>query len=168
MSRNTPRPANILPFTRRMAANSAVTIQGYASLFGVADMAGDVMAPGAFAASLRSGRPVRFLYQHRSDEPLGRITRLSEDARGLAITAELSPASQRAREVAGLIRDGALDGLSIGFRSVRALSRSGGGRIIREAELWEVSVVTFPMLSAARITAITPDPAQHLSLELAQ
>lgn len=61
----------------------------------------------------------------------------------------------RAREVLELMREGALDGLSIGFRTVKARNEAGTGiRRILEADLWEISVVTFPMLAGARVETV--------------
>ena len=96
--------------------------EGYASLFGVPDGAGDVVAPGAFATSLRKrpAREVRMLYQHFAHEPIGVWETIREDGKGLYVRGRLTLDVVRAREVRALIADGALDGLSIGFRTVRA------------------------------------------------
>lgn len=133
------------------------TFSGYASLFGKADLAQDVVEPGAFARSLRQrgAGGVRMLYQHDPAEPLGTWLELREDARGLFVRGQLTPGVGRAREVRELMRSGALDGLSIGFRTVKARKDAGSGlRRILEADLWEISVVTFPMLPGARIHAV--------------
>ncbi|HWA91815.1 MAG TPA: HK97 family phage prohead protease [Rhizomicrobium sp.] len=131
--------------------------EGYASLFGKADGAGDVVAPGAFAASLRK-RPaaqVRMLYQHFAHEPLGVWEAIREDARGLYVRGRLVLDVRRAREVRELIAEGALDGLSIGFRTVRARrDPKSGFRILTEIDLWEISVVTFPLLAGSGVTAV--------------
>lgn len=93
---------------------------GYASVFGVPDLGRDVVMPGAFSASLarRGAAGVRMLWQHDPTEPIGLWLSLAEDHRGLRVEGKLNPAVQRAREVEALIREGALDGLSIGFRVV--------------------------------------------------
>lgn len=131
--------------------------EGYASLFGVADGAGDVVAPGAFAASLRK-RPasqVRMLYQHSAHEPLGVWETIREDARGLYVRGRLTLDVARVRDVRALIADGALDGLSIGFRTVRARrDAKSGHRLLTEIELWEISIVTFPLLKGSAVTGI--------------
>ncbi|KQP88081.1 HK97 family phage prohead protease [Methylobacterium sp. Leaf117] len=131
---------------------------GYASLFGVPDLGRDVVAPGAFAQSLaaRSVAGVRMLWQHDPAEPVGRWLRLREDARGLRVAGQLNLAVQRARELDALLRDGSLDGLSIGFRTLRARPERGGNRRLEAIDLWEISLVTFPLQAGARITA----PAQ--------
>lgn len=131
--------------------------EGYASLFGVADGAGDVVAPGAFARSLRARPPakVRMLYQHFAHEPIGVWEIIREDAKGLFVRGRLSTDVQRGREVMALLRDGALNGLSIGFRTRRAKrDPATGHRILLELELWEISVVTFPLLRNSHVTAV--------------
>lgn len=130
-----------------------VRLTGYASLFGIADLSGDVMQPGAFTASLARRGPegVKFLWQHDPATPLGRWLSIEEDARGLRVTGILLPSVARAREAESLMRAGILDGLSIGFRTVRARSdRRSGQRAVAEVDLWEISLVTFPMLPGAR------------------
>jgi hypothetical protein len=130
---------------------------GYASLFGEVDLGNDVIAPGAFRASLdrRGASGIRMLFQHDPAQPIGVWTSLKEDAHGLRVEGRIATGSARGREVLELMRAGAVDGLSIGFRTVRALGgKSSGVRRIVEADLWEISVVTFPMLPGARIDAV--------------
>jgi len=135
--------------------------EGYASLFGVADGGGDTVAPGAFAASLRrrGAGQVRMLYQHFAHAPIGVWEEIAEDGRGLYVRGRLSGDVEQARDIAALLRDGALNGLSIGFRTLRA--RRGAPSSVRkntrtllEIELWEISVVTFPLLAGSTVTAI--------------
>jgi hypothetical protein len=130
-------------------------IEGYASLFNVEDLNGDVVAPGAFRKALKSraAAEVRMLYQHAPEAPVGRWTSFSEDSRGLWARGELILSSPSARDVYELIAGGAIDGLSIGFKTVRAAAQRRGRRIL-EAELWEVSIVTFPMAPGARIARV--------------
>lgn len=130
---------------------------GYASLFGKVDLSRDAVEPGAFLRSLRRRGPesVRMLFQHDPNQPIGRWMTIREDARGLYVRGRLTPGVARSREVLALMRSGALDGLSIGFRTVRARKDAGTGvRRILEADLWEISVVTFPMLPDARIDRV--------------
>ncbi len=128
---------------------------GYASLFGVPDLGRDVVAPGAFAASLaaRGVAGVRMLWQHDPGEPVGRWLALREDGRGLRVAGQLNLAVQRARELDALLGAGGLDGLSIGFRTVRAQPQRGGLRRLEAIDLWEISLVTFPLQAGARIAA---------------
>ncbi|MCO6409900.1 phage major capsid protein [Hoeflea alexandrii] len=133
------------------------SFSGYASLFGAVDLGRDVIEPGAFAASLkrRGAGDVRMLYQHDPDQPIGRWLSIREDARGLHVEGKLSLGVARAREVHELMKSGALDGLSIGFQTLRARNEAKAGvRRILSADLWEISVVTFPMQPGARVTAV--------------
>ncbi len=131
-------------------------IEGYASLFGVADLGRDVVERGAFRESLagRGAAGIRMLWQHDPAEPVGRWLAIREDARGLVVRGRLNPAVRRAREIAALIGEGALDGLSIGFRVVEAAKGAGGIRRLLRLDLWEISIVTFPMLPGARLGAV--------------
>ena len=124
---------------------------GYASLFNTRDASGDVVMPGAFAQSLARRRArIRLLFQHDPKEPVGIWETMGEDARGLFVAGRLVPGVPRADALRRLIEDGAIDGLSIGFRTVKA-TRSGGQRQLWQIDLFEVSIVTFPMLEDARI-----------------
>jgi uncharacterized protein len=140
---------------------------GYASLFGVPDGAGDVVAPGAFANSLRKRgvSNVRLLYQHFAHEPIGVWESIREDARGLYVRGRLITEIERGRDVRALLDQGAINGLSIGFKTLRAqCDRATGLRTLLEIELWEISVVTFPMLAQSQVTAVgqKSDTARHI------
>lgn len=131
--------------------------EGYASLFNVADLGGDVIMPGAFARSLqKSGAAgIKLLWQHDGKQPIGAWTTLVEDTRGLKARGRLNLAVARAREALALMKQGALDGLSIGFRPVRVTrDRASGLRRIHVLELVEISIVTFPMLPQARVQSV--------------
>ena len=136
----------------------AVLFEGYASLFGEADLNGDIVQRGAFAASLiRTGaRGVRMLFQHDASEPVGVWDEIREDTRGLFVRGRILQTAPRGRAAAGLVKQGAVDGLSIGFRTRRFSPRSVEGRILLEIDLWEVSIVTFPMLPQARLRTLKP------------
>ena len=131
--------------------------EGYASLFWVADLGKDVVMPGAFSNSLarRGAAGLRMLWQHDPAEPIGRWIAAEEDARGLRVRGKLNLAVERAREIHALMREGAIDGLSIGFRVERARAERGTGlRRLERLDLWEISVVTFPMLPGARVSQV--------------
>ena len=136
-------------------------ISGYASVFGVRDQGGDVVLPGAYAASLKrlaaSGGKVRMLWQHDQTQPIGVWDEVVEDAHGLRVKGRLLTEVERGREAAALMAAGAVDGLSIGYRTIRAEKLPEGGRKLIELELWEVSLVTFPMLPVARVAAKSQD-----------
>src|SRR5271154_3946830 len=116
------RPLARKPTPAGLTALGPDEFEGYASLFHVADGVGDIVAPGAFAASLRRRGPaeVRMLYQHFAHAPIGVWTEIAEDPRGLYVRGRLTLEVERARDVRALLSEGALNGLSIGFRTVRA------------------------------------------------
>ena len=130
---------------------AGLVIQGYASLWGVADLNGDVVARGAFTDSLkRTGvGGVRMLHQHESRAVIGVWDEIVEDEHGLFVRGQIADWSAEARYARALSRAGALDGLSIGFQAAKA-RRDGRLRVLSGVELWEVSLVTFPMLPGAR------------------
>ena len=134
-------------------------ISGYASLWGVADLNRDVVVRGAFAASLaRSGAAgVRMLHQHEGRALVGLWDEMVEDEQGLFVRGRILDWSAEARFAGALARAGAMDGLSIGFRAVRA-RRAGALRVLVEVDLWEVSLVTFPMVPGARFRPVVPAP----------
>jgi HK97 family phage prohead protease len=139
----------------RVAADG--TFSGYASVFGVEDLSHDIVEAGAFLASLqrRGANGVKMLYQHDPAEPIGRWTEIRETKKGLFVTGKLSLSLSRGREVLDMMREGIVDGLSIGFRTVKGRTdRKSGIRRLSELDLWEISVVTFPMQPDARITAV--------------
>lgn len=130
---------------------------GYASLFGEPGLGKDVIERGAFSRSLqaRGVAGIRMLFQHDPASPLGHWVTLKEDARGLYVEGQFAPGVSKADEVRRLMKARALDGLSIGFQTVRSKRDARTGiRYILEADLWEISVVTFPMLPSARVSEV--------------
>ncbi len=142
-------------------------VEGYASLFGEIDQARDMVMPGAFTATLRSRglRRIPMLFQHDPAEPVGVWLEIFEDTRGLYARGRLIPEVMRARELLALVQAGAADGLSIGFRTVKArIDPRTRIRKIDAVDLWEISIVTFPLLPGARVRAVkrrhaSPPPA---------
>ena len=145
-----------LPLDMKAAASGIV--QGYASLFGELDNGGDVVMPGAYAKSLAAlageGRSVKMLWQHDPSQPIGVWDEIREDAKGLYVKGRILTEVEKGREVAALLSAGAIDGMSIGYRTVKAGRGAKGERLLQELELWEVSIVTFPMLPTARVDAV--------------
>lgn len=131
---------------------------GHASLFDVLDLSGDVVRRGAFAGTLlrRGAEGVRMLFQHEVAEPVGVWEELREDARGLYVRGRIVAEGARGRLAARLVAERAVDGLSIGFRVVRARPGLAGARELLEIDLWEVSIVTFPLLPGARLSVLGP------------
>ncbi|WP_296761844.1 HK97 family phage prohead protease [Sediminimonas sp.] len=144
-------------FDKDLTVSDTAGIAGYASLFGAPDQGGDVVAPGAYGASLKrlagDGRRVKMLWQHDPTQPIGIWDEVREDARGLYVRGRILDSVEKGREAAALIAAGAIEGLSIGYRTLRAARGDDGRRLLKELELWEVSLVTFPMLSSARVAA---------------
>ena len=138
-------------------------IEGYASLFGQPDQSGDIVQKGAYAESIReiveTGGRVKMLWQHDPAQPIGVWDEVREDARGLWVRGRILDITQKGREAAALIAAGAIDGLSIGYRTRKAAKDDKGHRLLTELELWEVSLVTFPMLPSARVSAKGEAPA---------
>lgn len=127
---------------------------GYASLFDQVDLGQDSVAPGAFRKSLiaRGASGVRMLFQHDPSHVLGVWLNLKEDAVGLHVRGRLTGGVSKADEVRALLETGALDGLSIGFKTIKSRKNTKSGvRVLTEIDLWEISVVTFPMLPEARV-----------------
>lgn len=134
-----------------------IRFAGYAALFGVRDRGGDVIRPGAFAGV--GSRAVPLLWQHDPARRIGTVETLAEDARGLRIVARIEGEGATAREVAAMLREGAVDGLSFGYRvkAARVGVPGRGGkatRVLEALDLVEVSVVTQPMQPGARVVAV--------------
>lgn len=146
-------------------------IEGYASLFGRRDQGGDVVQKGAYAVSLKAlaaaGRRVKMLWQHDPARPIGVWEEVREDATGLYVKGRILDEVVQGREAAALLAAGAIDGLSIGYRTLRAERDGKGNRVLSELELWEVSLVTFPMLPEARVSAKGDEPEGETWRQLA-
>jgi HK97 family phage prohead protease len=146
----------------RLALADDGGVEGYASLFGEVDAARDMVMPGAFTQTLkqRGLRKIPMLFQHDPSEPVGVWLELREDFRGLKARGRLIPDVARARELLALMRAGAVDGLSIGYRTVRGqIDPKSRVRRLYQVDLWEISVVLFPLLNGARVSAVkAPQP----------
>ncbi|MEO1639744.1 MAG: HK97 family phage prohead protease [Pseudomonadota bacterium] len=150
-----------------VTVTDGTVISGYASVFGAPDQSGDLVEKGAYAASLAQGRGVKMLWQHDPAQPIGVWEEVREDDKGLWVKGRLLTDVARGREAASLIAAKAIDGLSIGYRTVKARKDDKGRRHLSEVELWEVSLVTFPMLPEARVGAKGDDPAMAALREMA-
>lgn len=133
-------------------------VEGYASLFGEADQGGDVVMAGAYSQSLRAmkadGRKVKMLWQHDPSHPIGVWDEVQEDSKGLWVKGRILSEVEKGREAIALIGNKSIDGLSIGYKTKQSDRDSKGNRRLLEVELWEVSLVTFPMLQSAKIMAM--------------
>ncbi len=128
-------------------------IEGLAAGYGNVDAGGDIVMPGALARSLTTRKSVPMLMYHDQTRPAGVWTDFAESPGGLIIKGQISMSSQIGREAYGLVRDGAIGGLSIGYRTVRE-QLVGKTRQLLELALYEVSLVTIPMNERAVITAV--------------
>ncbi len=128
--------------------------EGYASTFGNIDNGMDIVARGAFQKSL-GNRKVRMLWQHDMTQPIGVWDSIEETERGLYVKGRISKEVQKGREAMALMRMGALDSMSIGFVTKQA-SQEGNGSVRRldEVDLYEISLVTFPMNEKATVTDV--------------
>lgn len=134
-----------------IAATDEGVIEGFASIFGTADLGRDVVHKGAFAGARP---PVPMLASHDPADVVGVWESLEETAEGLKVKGRLLvDAVARAREVLAMVKAGAMRGLSIGYVATKATKRQGGGRDLRAVDLKEISVVAVPMHPDARITA---------------
>ena len=134
------------------------TFEGYASIFDIEDLGGDVVHRGAFTKTLAErGNKVRLLWQHNPDEPLGKIMLLREDEKGLFVRAAISDTA-RGRDALALLKDGAIEAMSIGYDAVDFdFDQNEEGeprRNLRAVRLWEISLVSFPMQEMAEVTAL--------------
>lgn len=134
--------------------------EGYGSVFGVKDSYSDIVVPGAFQASLnewreKGGLPA-MLWQHQISEPVGVYTEMREDDTGLYVKGRLliedDPLSKRAH---AHLKAGSLSGLSIGYiLKDWEYDRNKGAFLLKEIDLWEVSLVTFPSNDEARVSDV--------------
>lgn len=144
------------------------TIAGYAAVFNsetdIGGMFREQIAPGAFKSSLSAD--VRALFDHDTSHVLGRTKagtlRMSEDAHGLAVEIDL-PDTQTGRDLRESMARGDIDGMSFGFRVTKQEWDESGEtplRTIREVELFEVSVVTFPAYADTEVALRSLDEAR--------
>jgi HK97 family phage prohead protease len=133
--------------------------EGYASVFNNTDLGNDVIKNGAFLKSIKKRGPknVKLLYQHKSDMPIGVYDSIKEDSHGLYVKGRLALKTTAGRDAYELLKMGALDGLSIGFRANPdqvSYDKRSRKRIIKEVDLMEISLVTFPMNPKAKIQSV--------------
>lgn len=132
---------------------------GYGNVYNVIDDGGDIVAPGCFAESIDSlkakGQMPALLWQHRSGEPIGAYQTVREDSNGLYVEGKLALKTSRGAEAYELLKMDALSGLSIGFETKESsVDQRTGVRTITKGDLWEVSLVTFPMNDQARVAIV--------------
>lgn len=133
--------------------------EGYGNVFGVQDHYRDVVEPGAFTKTLQNwqskGRLPALLWQHDSSKPIGVYESMNEDQRGLHVRGRLLVEDvPLSREAWALLKAGAINGLSIGYSTVLEERDINRVNHIKEIDLWEVSLVTFPANAESTITHI--------------
>jgi uncharacterized protein len=132
-----------------------LTISGYGSVFNNVDRGGDVVMPGAFKDCIAKGRKPKMLWQHDASQPIGAWDTMREDSNGLLMKGRISKRAAKGAEVAALVKMGAVDGLSIGYRTQEyEMDMKAGTRKLTKLDVWETSVVTFPMNDLTGIYAI--------------
>jgi HK97 family phage prohead protease len=135
------------------------TFEGYGSVFGVRDSYNEVVEPGAFVESLnrqkREGTRPKMLWQHDPWAPIGKWEDLAEDAKGLWGKGRLLKGVRQAEEAMILLREKAIEGLSIGYREIDTEPpENGGPRKLVKLDLLEVSIVSFPANRRARVDSV--------------
>lgn len=139
--------------------DEAGTIEGYGAVYGNVDRGGDIVLPGAFKASLADWRKrkasVPMLWYHDAGNPIGLWPEIIEDDHGLKCKGAFIADVPQAAIARAVVRAGAVKGLSIGYRTIDyEIDRLTGVRKIKKADLWEISLVTFPMNAEAQITGV--------------
>ncbi|WP_375331821.1 phage major capsid protein [Candidatus Tisiphia endosymbiont of Temnostethus pusillus] len=137
----------------KSVTNNSIVISGYASVYNISDQHNDLIAKGAFASADHSS--IKFLWQHDWQQPIGVIKSLTEDDYGLKVEAIINNKIEKGKEAIELVRQGAVDSLSVGFNIKLSNYNNLNQRVITEAELIEVSIVTFPANYHAKISHIT-------------
>lgn len=137
--------------------DDARSVKGYASVFGDVDSYGDTIVKGAYAATIKANaRGLPMLWQHNTDNLIGRWTVLKEDDKGLMVEGRLTPGHSMAEDVYASLKNGDVDGMSIGFSIPAGGSseRGDGVRVLKKIDLREVSVVVMPADRNALISAV--------------
>ena len=132
---------------------------GYGNVYGVVDQGDDIVASGAFGDSLNDwaakSRMPALLWQHNSRQPIGAYTSMKEDHTGLYVEGKLALKTQQGAEAYELMKMQAISGLSIGFQTREdSFDQKTGVRTIKKGDLYECSLVTFPMNDSARVHAV--------------
>lgn len=140
------------------AAGDGRVFEGYASVWGSVDSYGDTVQRGAFLKTIEDHRAKermpRMFYSHNSSDVIGKWTYMEEDDKGLKVRGELTPGHRKADDVYASLKHGAIDGLSIGFIDRDSEELETGGRLLKEIELMEISVVSLPAEELAQITSV--------------
>lgn len=159
--------------TKRLALNSAelkftgkdMMFAGYASVFGGVDSYGDTIDPQAYKSTLANrSRPIRMRWNHYGPV-IGKYNQIYTDEKGLYVEGELTPGHSVASDVYALLKHGAVDGMSIGYIPLKSEELPSGGRLLKEIELIEISVVEEPADLGAKINDVKAAIDQCLTLK---
>lgn len=137
--------------------------EGHAAVFNQEDDRGDIILPGAFTKSLHKHpkQRVKMLLEHDTKAHIGRWDEIREDETGLFVKGHLLPSLTAAKEALVLLKEGMLDSMSIGFRTITdRFDTETRTRSLLEIALFEISLVSFPAQEAALVTSV-----KHLSPE---
>lgn len=122
----------------------------YASVFGSVDEVNDIVVAGAFAKSLETDRSVKCLFNHDPNQVIGIFDEIREDDKGLFVKGRFAD-THKGQEVRTLVKMGAINSLSIGYRTKDYEWASTGERILKEVALYEISFVSFPANTSANV-----------------
>ena len=143
----------------------AGSFSGYAAIFDEPNSFGEIIAPGAFKKTIRersANGGVGLFWNHNSDTPIGTWLSLVEDKRGLKVEGQLITEIPDGQKAHVLLRKKAVTGLSIGFRARGDKRGPNGARVLTDIDLLEISLVTLPSASKARITSVRSDRQEGL------
>ena len=132
------------------------TFKGIASAYGAEDLGGDVIEKGAFTKTIQENDTIPVLWQHRAAEVIG-MGQVKEWQGKIMISGQLDMEDPIAQNAFRKMKKGMVRGLSIGYQTLKSFWEDSAGKSIRhitELKLFEVSLVTFPMLPAAQVTAV--------------
>lgn len=131
-----------------MSAPAAMRIAGYAALFELVDAARDIIRKGAFTRTLAERTdPLPLYWQHRAEQRIGLVEMAEEDERGLRVIARIDVPTSRA---VSALRSQSVSGLSFGYRA-RLYRRMPEGRLLEDIDLFEISLVRYPLQHGARV-----------------
>lgn len=136
------------------------TFSGHAAVFGNVDRVNDVIVAGAFSNTLKSGRKVKLLWNHDQNTVIGVVYELTEDETGLFIKARFAD-TPKAQEIRKLAQMGAVDAMSIGYRTVDYSYSDTGVRLLKEIALFEISLTAFPANELATIQSVKSENAEN-------
>jgi len=140
-------------------------IEGLGAVFGNIDLGFDRIEKGAFRESIKRINSIPMLWQHLDDEPIGLWESMSESREGLKVSGQINLDTQRGREARSLTKQGAVQGLSIGYIP-KDFEFEDEVRVLKRVDLMEVSLATFPMNPEARIAGVKHLPRKLLERSL--